>query len=209
MVPMLRAEKNRNTPSWLHDYLSSRGKQTHQTIEVIIPESITLDAVMIHTTSGAVDIQDLTVAGEVRINTVSGRMIIGNGSFNSVVLNTASNQIDFNNNVARGNISVKAESGQVNIGGSTFDNLDVSTTSGQVNVVNNIFNNLDVVSVSGRGHIKLADAADHYNIRFSAKSDQMIYNGEFVDANAMRNGNAASNIFFTSITGSLEVTDAE
>ena len=149
-LPYLRTG-NVYTDGWFISYLRSQGKKLDNTIDIIIPNSMTLDSIEIDTASGYVNIQNQKL----------------------------------------------------------IKNMTICTASGQVNIEDCVASDITISTASSNGYVKLAESAKNYDISCDVVTGKLIYNGENINKNQLKNKNAASHVNFNSATGSLNINDIE
>ena len=226
--PWLRSKNGWKSNGWLEEYLKSQDKQINQTVELVIPASVRLNAVSAVTVSGKVDLAAGEVNGVVEITTVSGGVGINGGKFvGGVTVNAVSGGVTADSAVFSGRATINNVSGKITVKDSTFtqaalnnvsgsttatgstfsDKAALSSVSGKTSVEDCTFSSISLNTVNGGGSVKLSGSAKNYNITFNTQSGNLTYNDQKADKKALQNKDADSRISFSSISGSFSVTD--
>lgn len=203
---------NNYTDGWLGDCLRLMGKQPYNTIEIVIPESMKLDDIIINVGSGTVNATNCMFDRNVSINAGSGQVNLENTNFGgNASISAGSGTVTVTNCEFNGRASLNVGSGTADAVNCTFSGtVSINAGSGQLNIEDCNFGGNTSMSVgSGIGYLKLTDSAMNYDVSFNATSGKLKYNGSVVSEDALRNKSIENRIKLSAGSGSFSITDAD
>jgi len=195
--------------NWLPRYLEANGKPTITTIEIIIPENMTLGTTRINTFNGDIIISGISVRDDTDISTMNGQIRLTDGSFGPVDLSSMGGEIIVSGSDFSGIANLSTFSGLLQAENTVFNRIvNFSSTSGAINSINSRFNNAANFSVhNGNGRIVLTESANQYDIHFSRIRGELRHNGVSINSDTLQNPNGTWRINLSGFSAGFEIYD--
>jgi archaellum component FlaG (FlaF/FlaG flagellin family) len=145
------------------------------TLYLTIPSSVTPGDLKITSTSGAIDLSELSVDGDVRLHTVSGKINLADLSAGKdISLSSTSGAIDASGLTGGNQTEIGSTSGSVSFDAYHGSDLYLHTTSGSITGSSDMKKGtIHIASTSGRVDFDLVQAVPDYHIDVKSLSGQI------------------------------------
>jgi len=214
--------------NWLIRYLEAAGRPTTTAIEIIVPESMPLNAVSIITVNGDIFLNGLFVGSDANLSTVSGRINVIGSIFSSTTnLSGVGSEITIAGSIFNSVANLSNIGSEINVTESIFwSRAYLSTISGSVYSTNNYFDStanisaayinvgycvfyqLNLTAIHGSTRIVLAEGIDLYDIRVANVLGEIRHNGNLIARDSLRNPNGVMRIYLSGVGGNINIYDS-
>lgn len=175
-----------------------------ETLEVVIPASLTLESLKAVTASGSLKADTLQCASSITLRCVSGRIDAGTLNAPQIDLQCTSGSIHCS--VLRASAaSVEDTSGSINIGLFTGPELELRAVSGSINL-GGAEGLKKLIAKDTSGTVTLNLGAVDPDIEASTTSGSIYANGVSASRKYSRTGNGSCLVEATSVSGSVKLT---